>query len=372
MFSWEEMLDVKNQQPLVLNEFQMPDLLLSSFFLLSGMQEWGAFSSDRYGRFPYIESCQKHFGGCETAWVDLYFEKIHSKLREELGIPERPNKPLEVVLTHDIDHLQSPVLQNIYSLAREIVQSKRFKAMKKIPLLFQNTRRNLEEIIQLEKKYDAHSIFFWLVEQDRGQYGVNNADYSLQDSYVQKVLDWIEQEGGTNALHKSSKDQSINSEYKRCKPLTAINRYHYLMFTLRNHGEELESSVDQDYSFGFAEQYGFRNSYSRPFHPFDFDLWAAFKFLEVPLNIMDTTFTTYLKLSPEEALQKVRVFLDQHQYNSFVSILWHNDYFSPFKYCGWKEVYDALLFDLFENGSAKVMSPREIEGKYRIYPKNTG
>jgi len=369
VFSWKEMLNLEDQRPIVLNEFRAPDFLLSSFYLLSGMQEWSSFSADRFGRFPYVESCQKYFGGCETAWVDEYFEEIFNIISDKISIPKRKEEPTEVVLTHDIDHLQWPIVQNIYSLARDSYQSKGIQPLKKIRFLLRNTRRNLEEIIQLEKRFNTTSIFFWLVEQGPGQYGVKNADYSSEDRYVQKVMDVVDDVGGTNALHKSSKAQSITQELQKCNRLSEINRFHYLMFSLKNQGEELEFSVDQDYSYGFAEHYGFRNSYSKPFHPFDFDNWEPFCFLEVPLTIMDTTFTTYLKLSPDEALERLKEFLGEHQNNSFVSILWHNDYFNPFKFSGWKEVYEALLVELFEKGSAKVLTPREVEEKYRIYEK---
>jgi hypothetical protein len=47
---------------------------------------------------------------------------------------------------------------------------------------------------------------------------------------------------------------------------------------------------------GFAEHYGFRNSYGKAFQPFDISSNKPFDFVEAPLNFMDTTFHQYIKM----------------------------------------------------------------------------
>jgi|GEM_PF-975033 len=345
-----------------------PDYILSAFFLLSGMQEWVSDKRDKWGRFPYTGSLQEEYGEAQEAWVDQFFEQIYIKLKSKVNLPAYKRSPSDIVLTHDIDHLSWPILQNSYFYFKNSLRKEGWKSLIKLPKLAENTRRNLSEIMQLEKKYNAHSVFFWLTEKGKGQHGIPNADYSIHDRYVKNIMRRIDESRSTNGLHKSSKKKSLKLEFKAHSNLCPINRYHYLLFDLPSAGKELNETIDQDYSFGFAEQMGFRNAYSRPFHPFDFENWRPFQFLEVPLHIMDTTFHSYLKLSPEEAEEKIISFLSRHQSDSCISILWHNDYLTPFKFNGWGKVYENILKFLFEKHNYRVINPSEVASTYRIYP----
>ncbi len=358
----------KNNRPVFLNDRGSEDFLLSSFYLLSGMQEWVSDKRDKWGRFSYSGSLQEKYGEAQEAWVDQFFEQIYIKLKSKVDLPTYKSAPSDIVLTHDIDHLSWPILQNSYFYFKNSLRKEGWKDFRKLPKLAGNTRRNLSEIIELEKKYNAHSIFFWLTEKGKGQHGIPNADYSINDQYVRNIMSQIDESQSTNGLHKSSKKKSLNQEFKGHSNIRPINRYHYLLFDLSSAGKELNATVDQDYSFGFAEQMGFRNAYSRPFHPFDFENWKLFHFLEVPLHIMDTTFHSYLKLSPEEAEEKIISFLSRHQSDSCISILWHNDYFTPFKFNGWGKVYENILKVVSEKNNYRVINPSEVAKTYRIYP----
>jgi hypothetical protein len=357
----------EKNMPLFLNDKGGVDYVLSSFYLLSGMQEWVSNQRDKWGRFPYSGSLQEEYGEAQEAWVDHYFERIYETLESKLDLASREKPPTDIVLTHDIDHLRWPILQNTYFFFTKNMRYQGWSALSKLPRLATNTRRNIAEIIDLEKKYGARSIFFWLVEKGKGKYGIPNADYTLQDRYVRKIMDRIEEAQSVNGLHKSSKPNALSEELNIQSKLMAINRYHYLLFNLPSDGEELNEAIQQDYSYGFAEQMGFRNSYSRPFHPFDFKNWRPFHFLEVPLHIMDTTFHSYLKLSPQEAENKIISFLSRHQRGSCISILWHNDYFTPFKFAGWSKVYENILKYIFKDKSYRLVNPEEIDETYRIY-----
>jgi hypothetical protein len=149
--------------------------------------------------------------------------------------------------------------------------------------------------------------------------------------------------------------------------LYPISRFHFLLFNLSSHGAEIDQSVKQDYSYGFAEQMGFRNSYSRPFHPFNFRKWKAFSFLEVPLNIMDNTLYTYLKKTPKEAEREIFDFLDRHKSGSCISILWHNEYYTSLKHWEWRQLYKKLLKYLFEEDAFTSVLPNDLAAEYRIY-----
>ncbi len=87
-----------------------------------------------------------------------------------------------------------------------------------------------------------------------------------------------------------------------------------------------------DSTLGFAEHYGFRNSYCLPFRPFDFRTGQAHDFLEIPLNVMDTTLhhPRYLQLAPEEILPALLpMFREIERFGGVATVLWHNENFDP-------------------------------------------
>lgn len=355
-----------NGQPVLARE-NKPDYILSAFVLLSGMQEWLSQKKDKWGRFPYKGSFQEKFGQARVAWVDDYFEKIYEKLKSKINLPLREKTASHIVLTHDIDLLGWPILQNSYHYFTKCLTSGSKKAIQSLPSLFSNTRKNIDAILELEHQFGVQSIFFWFTETGRGEFDIKNADYSLDSKYVKKAMKAIEQFNSVSALHKSSKSKPIIDEFKRRSKLYPISRFHFLLFNLPSHGSEIDKSVVQDYSYGFAEQMGFRNSYSLPFHPFNFRKWKAFSFLEVPLNVMDNTLYTYLKKTPQEAEKEIFDFLDRHKSGSCISILWHNEYYTSLRYWEWRQLYNKILKHLFRENAFTSVLPNDIEAQYRIY-----
>src|SRR6056297_8069 len=361
-----ELFKIQNGVPLISNKGKV-DYLLSAFVLLSGIQEWISKKKDKWGRFPYEGSFQEKFGQAQVAWVDLYFENIYETLKSKINLPNVKKPPSNVVLTHDIDLLRWPIFQNGKHFLKKNLPSNSVEALHNLPTLFRNTRKNIDNILELERQFGVHSVFFWLTEKGRGKFGIKNADYSIKSPYVMKAMEHIKQSESVNALHKSSKDKALLKELEGYSQLSPINRYHFLLFDLLENGPELNRTVKQDYSYGFAEQPGFRNSYSLPFHPFDFDNWRPFQFLEVPLHIMDNTFHTYLGNSPKQANEHINEFMSRHKRGSCLSILWHNEFFTPFRYAGWGQLYEQLLKFLFVENDYNYILPEGIEKKYRIY-----
>jgi hypothetical protein len=128
------------------------------------------------------------------------------------------------------------------------------------------------------------------------------------------------------------------------------NRYHYLKFNLPNGYDNIEESgLKLDASLGFAEHYGFRNGYGYPFHPYNISKNDKYSFLEVPLNIMDGTFQRYMKVPIEKTADTIIDFLETNNQNALLSILWHNTFFSNYKYKGYLKEYKKILKYLYDS-----------------------
>ncbi len=124
-----------------------------------------------------------------------------------------------------------------------------------------------------------------------------------------------------------------------------------------------ESSIMLDASLGFAERFGFRNGYGLPFRPYNLKTDLQYDFIEVPLNVMDGTFYKYMNIPVDKTADLIINFLEKNKLNSIVSILWHNTFFTNYKYKGYLDEYKKILTYILES-NLKSVSPQEIINEY--------
>jgi len=208
---------------------------------------------------------------------------------------------------------------------------------------------NFDEIMDLHDEYGFKSTFFFITEQGRGDKNILNADYTL--GQLKNEMDEIKRRGFEIGMHKSSMSKTIESERNKFNPAAEHNRYHYLKFRVDEDWEKLEEAgITMDASLGFASHYGFRNNYGQPFRPFNLKKNKAFAFTEVPLHIMDGTFSTYLKLDLKETEERILRFIESNQEDTLISILWHNMEFTEYSFDGWEACYKQVLNSLNAQG----------------------
>ena len=140
------------------------------------------------------------------------------------------------------------------------------------------------------------------------------------------------------------------------------NRYHFLMYDSYLSPSVLsESGLKYDSSLGFAESIGFRNAYCLPFYLFDIKNCRSTDIIEIPLNVMDVSFgKKYMDITKEEALNKTCHIIDEiEKFNGCFTLLWHNTYFSEYKYEGWKDIYFRIV-EHCSGKDAQIVSGNKI------------
>ena len=96
---------------------------------------------------------------------------------------------------------------------------------------------------------------------------------------------------------------------------------------------------------GFADAAGFRAGIASPFQFFDLEENKITDLLIHPFQVMDASLQQYMKLSPEQAIGKIKEIVEEvkNVNGDFIS-LWHNESLSEWKeWTGWSEVYRQLL-----------------------------
>lgn len=123
------------------------------------------------------------------------------------------------------------------------------------------------------------------------------------------------------------------------------NRFHFLLYQPEQTGTIIEkANLSYDSTIGFSEFPGFRNSFCFPFQPYDISNDRPYRFIEIPLNVMDGTLRKNLHLDPSKIMTTIDPLLSEvKKFGGVLTILWHNTHFSDYKYEGWGKAYRQIL-----------------------------
>lgn len=332
------------------------DLVATIFYMINCLQESPGNNNnlDRYGRFKYESSYQFKYNSIEENIVQQYIDSLIISFN--MSVKETKST---VFVSHDIDSLYGSLFQDSFWAFRRLNIGVLLNVIAN-ELIRRPHWKNIDKIIKINTDFDIRSTFFWLVNSGKGNQNIKNADYQIHKE--QRLLKLVKNSGFKNGLHKSSSDMSINEELDKGKLLQSYNRYHFLNFLPNRDWRKIsDSRLQLDASLGFVERYGFRNSYGKAFQPFDHTTMKPFDFVEIPLNIMDGTFHKYMKVEPKAISEKVISFFEKHKYNCCLSFLWHNNYFTDYKYGSFLDQYKKILTYFYESKIQSTTPPEIIK-----------
>jgi hypothetical protein len=337
-----------------------PDWLGTAFYMINSFQEYSVQHDlelpDNYGRFRFDRTYQHKFDCIEKNLVQQYLDNFCA---EHLPDIERlaEKKKTRIFISHDIDTIHGSMIEDgLWALKRG-----RLDIILKLiinEVLLKPDWKNIDKIVKINSTYDLVSTFFWLATKKTAQNGIKNADYKVEK--VKNIIDI----SVNNGIHKSCYSSSFSEEMKMLPFTTDFNRYHYLRIHLPDSYKELdEAKILFDSSLGFAERFGFRNSYGLPFRPFDIEKQTAFNFVETPMNIMDGTLKRYMSIPLHQTAKRMIDFIENNLTDTIISIVWHNTYFTNYKYSGYLQEYKKVLLYLHEM-KIKFITPQEIIDEY--------
>jgi hypothetical protein len=124
------------------------------------------------------------------------------------------------------------------------------------------------------------------------------------------------------------------------------SRQHFLMLkfphTYRN---LIAAGITDDYTMGYADEIGFRAGICTSFKWYDLEKEEETNLTIHPFAVMDGTLNSYLKLSPETALEKVKTIVQEvKKVNGEFITIWHNETLSDWReWKGWKNFYRKVV-----------------------------
>ncbi len=330
------------------------DIVAATFFVTSGYEETVIPERDHAGRFPAKSSLR---------WPDLIKRPLADEwarsMAKSFKLESQQKSCFSIALSHDIDSLRKGTLEALYD--RLFRHHDRYTLSSVWRILADYIRNgdlynNLHALVENEKARDVRSTFYMLKKTGYPE----DANYQWNG---QPVLNWmsniVEQkwEIGLHGSFFSFTENALLVQEKReleqvlGHPVRG-GRQHFLRFTIPvSWNTQIDAGLFYDSTLGYADAIGFRNGLARPFQPFDVQSRKRLAIWEIPLVIMDTTLKQYLRLSAAKAYNQVTDILQSvRQVNGTVAILWHNTYFTPYKFPGYAELYWQIIDWCKKNG----------------------
>jgi hypothetical protein len=281
------------------------DVIASSFFMLSRIEELFAEQWDDHGRYPAEDSIAFRERFLQRPIVNEYLELLWSWLSKACPTLHRSRRDFELFLTHDVDYTRrGTVKARLKAMGAQLVKywSPRgfLEAVKRnLVWLFTRPKDPFKFITQTTKAYGVKSYFFFLADGKSRIYDAHRYDVSSRP--VKRIISRLQEEGHRIGLHCSyssflDSDQ-LTAEKRLLEEVaqTGIRgcRAHYLRFRVPDSFALLDKvGFTFDSTLGYDEAIGFRAGTCYPFRPYDVKRDREVGIVEYPLMIMDATVTS--------------------------------------------------------------------------------
>ncbi|MFD2515532.1 polysaccharide deacetylase family protein [Pontibacter locisalis] len=344
------------------------DIIASAFYLLSGWQEYYGVERDKFGRYTYKASVQAKYGFVTKPVVNYYLDLLREVVEQvhqvDLHHSIWGEFSFATCLTCDVDRLQTAWR----SSGKQHLRAGKVKDLLALLLrksVGKDAWYNLHEVAGIADRYGAKATFFFLPSDQRYN-GYPNADYDLTKPKYQKLIQTMAETAHEVGVHGSFGTGNdlvqLKADIRKLPVQVKGNRFHYLCYQPEKTEQVLQQSkLEYDTTLGFAEHFGFRNSFCHPFYPFDFKNRKSSPYLELPLLLMDTTLynIAYMDMKSSEVLEAVRPMIAEvKRFGGLFTILWHNENFSGYSEFpvekgnpSWRQVLEQILSELSTEGT---------------------
>ena len=332
------------------------DPFACAFYMVSRYEEYLPHIRDRLDRFDAHSSLAWEHKFLETPVVNHWIKMTADVLLAKFPELQITTKKYSFTPTIDIDNAYAYKLKGLMrtlgGFARSIVHFDIADFRKRIRVLTGLDRDpydTYEYQLGIQKKYGFRPLYFFLL----GDYGVNDKNIPPQNRKFQELIRTLADyaDVGIHPSFGSNSDASrLPVEISRLKQIVhgdvTRSRQHFLMLkfpeTYRNLSEK---DITDDYSMGFANECGFRAGICTAYNFYDLDIESETNLRVHPFAVMDATLNLYMKLSPEDAIQRVNRLTDEcRKAGGEMMILWHNETLSEIReWQGWRKVYEEVI-----------------------------
>ena len=339
------------------------DIFAASFYLISRYEEYLPHVKDEHERFPASESLGYQHKFLDRPVIDIWALKFRDQLakafpkyQEEL---KNEKRKFDFISTIDIDMAfkfkHKGFTRNLGGIFKDLSQFNIADLWMRFLVIFglhKDTYDVYDRLLGFQKKYDIRTLFFFLL----GEYGTYDKNISPGNSnyrlLIKNIADYC-----TVGIHPSyysmNREQKIKKEQSLLEnivnfPITK-SRQHYLRVALPETYQHLvDLEIKEDYSMGYASQFGFRAGTCTPFYFYDLDFEIQTPLKVFPFAAMDVTLKDYLNFTPKKSYNTIMHLANEvRKVGGTMITVFHNESVSGSgEWRGWSKLYESLLREM--------------------------
>ncbi len=332
------------------------DIFAASFYLASRYEEYLPHKKDHYNRFDANQSLAFNEGFLHQPVINIWVNKLVEALKELYPDFEIPKRKYQFITTIDVDNAyaykEKGFVRTLMGYGKAILtlNFQDFRDRTKTLLGIQNDPYDTFDYQEkLVKDQNLTFIYFFLL----GDYGVNDKNIPVSNTKFQSLIKSISDHSKIGIHPSFASNNSFNQLEKEVGRLSKVinreiwrSRQHFLKINLPDTYRNLiELDITDDFTMGYASNYGFRAGTCTPFYFYDLDLEVDTNLKVHPFAIMEGTLKYYMGIGPENAMVHYRRLIDEVKMvdGNFIS-LWHNDSLNDYKqWQGWKAVFEGMI-----------------------------
>lgn len=327
------------------------DPLASIFYVLTRMEEYTVRDKDLHNRFAAAQSTLFKYGLLDKAICDRWSEEVLKTIGITCSDPKLKFEP-----TFDIDNTyaykyKQGFRRRLSVLRDRLRQNKqRLRERKDVDNGGKDPYDTFDLIRSISERFDIR--VFWLVES-RGKYDRNlDITHPEHQSLIRKMAESARI--GIHPSYKSFCSPGLISDEKNAlahilDSEIETSRQHFLRYMLpESYRTLLDVGIKNDFTMGFADEVGFRLGTARSVPWYDLLKEEITELMIHPFVYMDGTLNEYLKLTPEEAKERVTLLYEEvKKYGGTFRFIWHNETIGNYNHwAGWSDVLQHTL-DLY-------------------------
>jgi hypothetical protein len=369
----ENNLFIKNNK----NTFLWNDIILSSFYLLSGWEEQ-YMNRDGNDRPVVQESLLYREKVLHDPIVNQYATILRDLFRATHNpIPLWPShKKYAVALSHDVDY---PEMIRWVEVLRYLAKYKMQATLAMVMDIIagKETFWKFEDWVRLENRYGLKSaMYFCGLKGSLLRYLLKAPDpfYDVRREQFKRVFNYLVENGFEVGMHSSylayqSIDKFLEEketiEESLCGPVFG-NRHHYWHMNPDNPSETAimhdEIGLLYDSSICFAKRCGFRSGICSPFHLYDPIRQGPVNVLQFPTSLMDDHLFKYWGLSyfGNPQLEIDALINSAKEHAGLFCVDYHVRGYNETFYPKWVESYEYILKRINEDGDFYSDTPLNI------------
>ncbi|MEI6062405.1 MAG: polysaccharide deacetylase family protein [Bacteroidota bacterium] len=332
------------------------DLFAAAFYLVSRYEEYLPHIRDSHNRFLASGSDAFQNGYLNKPLVNTWSIIIKSLLQKRFPYLKFSCPVYTFLPTIDVDAAYAYKNKGLTRAAGSIlktIQKRDYDGMRHRLRVFFRLERDpfdtFELQMKLQQKYGYRPIYFILL----ADYGTNDKNIPYNNRYFQSLIRYLADyaEIGIHPSYASSLQPSLMvMETARLSKILKLeveySRQHFLKLVLpETYRNLINNDISHDYSMGYAEVTGFRASICTPFPFYDLDQDLPTNLMIHPFAVMDGTLNDYLKLTPQQAIDRIKELITEVKKvgGTFIP-LWHNSTLNnEGDWRGWLEVYTRMI-----------------------------